>query len=238
MVIGETISEMDLATTMTETPLAAGTVGDQAFLRIRADIIAGTLPPRQKLTLDRLKDTYGVSISTLREILNRLTTEDFVVAEGQRGFEVSPATEAGLREIADLRLLLESHALDLSFAAGDLEWEGRVVAAHHKLAAIERRLLEGDSRRTPEWIAYDWAFHNALISACGSDLLMKTHRSVFDRFLRYHMLAASFRGPAVAKDHEVLFHMALARDAKGARKMLAGHVAGGIEHVLSTGVFG
>ena len=216
---------------------SGGTVGDVAFRRIRGDIISGALRPRQKLTLDRLKDQYGVSVSTLREILNRLTTEDFVVAEGQRGFEVSPATEAGLREIGDLRLLLESHALTLSFAAGDLEWEGRVVAAHHKLSFIERQLIKGDRQRTPEWIGYDWAFHNALISACGSDLLMKTHGSVFDRFLRYHMLAVSFRGPAVAADHEALFKLAMARDADGAKAMLAAHVNGGIEHVLSTGIF-
>jgi DNA-binding GntR family transcriptional regulator len=214
-----------------------GTVGETLFRRIRRDIIAGTLKPGQKLTLDRLRDQYGASVSTLREILNRLTTEDFVVAEGQRGFEVAPATQAGLREIGDLRLLLECHALDLSFAAGDLEWEGRVVAAHHKLASIERQLLEGNRQRTPEWIAYDWAFHNALISACGSRLLMKTHGSVFDRFLRYHMLAASFRGPAVSKDHEALFKLAMARDAEGAKARLAAHVNLGIDHVLSTGLF-
>jgi DNA-binding GntR family transcriptional regulator len=214
------------------------TVGETLFRRIRSDFIAGALKPGRKLTLDRLRGQYGASISTLREVLNRLTTEDFVVAEGQRGFEVAPATAAGLREVGDLRLLLECHALDLSFAAGDLEWEGRVVAAHHKLAFVERQLLEGNRQRTPQWIAYDWAFHNALISACGSRLLMKTHGSVFDRFLRYHMLAASFRGPAVSRDHEALFQLAMARDAAGARQRLADHVNLGIEHVLSTGLFG
>lgn len=219
-------------------PADSGTVGETAFRRIRTDIISGALKPGRKLTLDRMKEQYEISVSTLREILNRLATEDFVVAEGQRGFEVAAATEAGLREIGDLRLLLENHALELSFAAGDLEWEGRVVAAHHKLTAIERQLLEGKRQRTPDWIRYDWAFHNALISACGSDLLMKTHGSVFDRFLRYHMLAVSFRGPAVARDHEALFELAMARDIEGAKSMLAGHVNGGIEHVLSTGIFG
>jgi GntR family carbon starvation induced transcriptional regulator len=214
-----------------------GTIGETLFRRLRRDIISGALKPGQKLTLDRLRDQYGASVSTLREILNRLTSEDFVVAEGQRGFEVAPATQAGLREIGDLRLLLECHALDLSLAAGDLEWEGRVVAAHHKLASIERQLLEGNHQRTSEWIAYDWAFHNALISACGSPLLIKTHGSVFDRFLRYHMLAASFRGPAVSKDHEVLFKLAIARDADGAKARLAEHVNLGIGHVLSTGLF-
>lgn len=214
------------------------TVGETLFRRIRGDIISGTLKPGQKLTLDRLKDSYGASVSTLREILSRLTTEDFVVAEGQRGFEVAPATAAGLRETGDLRLVLECHAVDLSFAAGDLEWEGRVVAAHHKLATVEKQLLEGNRQRTAEWIAYDWAFHNALISACGSRLLMKTHGSVFDRFLRYHLLAASFRGVAVSQDHEALFKLAMMRDATGAKVRLGEHVERGIAHVLSTGIFG
>ena len=210
-------------------------VAELAYRRIRADIVACTLKPRQKLRLEPLKAQYGVSISTLREILNRLASEDLVVAEGQRGFEVSPATPANLREVADLRLLLEAHALNLSFAAGDLEWEGRVVAAHHKLAVIERQLLEGEVGRTAEWVRYDFSFHNALISACGSKALLDLHASVFDRFLRYHMLAVSFRGPAVASDHRALFDLALRRDIDGAVDMLAGHVRHGVEHVLSTG---
>src|SRR5690554_2800429 len=137
------------------------TVGEQAFRRIRGDIISGTLKPSQKLKLERLKSQYGVSVSTLREILNRLTTEDFVIAEGQRGFEVSPASVDNLREVGDLRLVLENHALALSFAAGDLDWEANVVAAHHRLSTIEKALLAGEADRTAEWIRYDFAFHHA-----------------------------------------------------------------------------
>jgi GntR family transcriptional regulator, carbon starvation induced regulator len=210
-------------------------VAELAYRKIRSDIVGCILKPRQKLRLEPLKLQYGVGISTLREILNRLASEDLVVAEGQRGFEVSPATAADLREVADLRLLLEGHALRLSFASGDLDWEGRVVAAHHKLAVIERQLLEGAAERTRDWVRYDFNFHNALISACGSRTLLDIHASVFDRFLRYHMLAASFRGQAVADDHRALFDLALQRNAEGALKMLASHVNSGVEHVLSTG---
>ena len=56
-----------------------------------------------------------------------------MVAEGLRGFEVAPVSAENLREIAAMRLLLESHALTQSFKAGDMEWEGRVVSAYHKL---------------------------------------------------------------------------------------------------------
>ncbi|WP_332718780.1 GntR family transcriptional regulator [Pelagibacterium mangrovi] len=211
------------------------TVGEQAFRRIRGDIISGELKPGQKLKLERLKSQYGVSVSTLREILNRLTTEDLVLAEGQRGFEVSPASVDNLREVGDLRLVLENHALALSFAAGDLDWEAEVVAAHHKLSSIEKALLGGDEDRTAQWIKYDFAFHHAMISACGSKSLLAIHQSIFDRFMRYHMLAQSFRGGGVSQDHRELFELALARDVQGAQAKLASHIHLGIDHILSTG---
>lgn len=210
-------------------------IGEVAFRRIRDDIVAGALPPGKKLKLDSLKTGYGASVSTLREILNRLVTEQFVVAEGQRGFEVAPATAENLREVADLRLLLESHAIRLSLQTGDLDWEGRVVAAHHKLSVVEGQLLAGEIDRTAQWVRYDFAFHNALISACGSRTLLDLHASVFDRFIRYHMLAASFRGSAVMDDHRALFDLAMRRDAEGIVAKLTGHIRSGVDYVLGTG---
>ncbi|MGO7668283.1 GntR family transcriptional regulator, partial [Rhizobium ruizarguesonis] len=59
---------------------------------MRADIIFGRLAPGQKLKLESLKEYYETSISTLREVLNRLSSEGLVVAEGQKGFEVSPVS--------------------------------------------------------------------------------------------------------------------------------------------------
>ena len=107
------------------------TVGDDGYRRIRADIIFGKLRPELRLRLEALKEEYGVSVSTLREILSRLSSEGLVLAEGRRGFEVSPVSVDNLKELAELRLLLECHALDQSFARGDMEWVGRVVSAHH-----------------------------------------------------------------------------------------------------------
>ena len=59
-------------------------VGDDGYRRIRTDIVFGRLRPGQKLRLEGLKQDYGVSVSTLREILNRLTADGFVLAEGRR----------------------------------------------------------------------------------------------------------------------------------------------------------
>jgi DNA-binding GntR family transcriptional regulator len=211
------------------------TVGESAYQKIRSDIVFGRLPPGMKLKLERLKADYGASVSTLREILNRLHSERLVVAEGQKGFEVAPVSIANLREIAALRQLLEGRALEQSFRAGDMEWEGRVVAAHHRLARMEERMAQGDRSHTEEWKRYDWQFHQALISACGSKMLIDNHAAVFDKYLRYQMIALSYRGDIATNEHAELLDCALARDAARACEVLTRHVAGGVEHALATG---
>lgn len=211
------------------------TAGETAYRRIRSDIVFGRLAPGLKLRLERLKASYGASVTTLRELLNRLATEGFIRAEGQRGFEVRPISAADLREIAAMRVLLEGHAIDLSFAAGDMEWEGRVVGAHHKLASMERRMLAGDRSDPETWKRYDREFHHALISACGSSALLDIHGGVYDRYLRYQMVAVVFRGDPAAREHEGLLDCALRRDAAGANAILVRHVDACVEYTLRSG---
>ncbi|MGF9564211.1 GntR family transcriptional regulator [Neorhizobium sp. JUb45] len=213
------------------------TVSDAVFRQMREDIILGILPPGSKIKLEQARQRYSVSVSSLREILYRLTAENLVIAEGQRGFEVSPVSRQELMELADLRILLECHAIELSFAAGDLEWEGHIVAAHHRLAAVERRLLSGDFSRTIDWVRYDWEFHQAIVAACNSAALMQNLSSVFDRFLRYHMLAESFRGQPVVDDHRMLFEIALKKDVAAAKDILRRHIRSGVEHILQSKTF-
>jgi DNA-binding GntR family transcriptional regulator len=211
----------------------AESVAENSYRRIRADIIFGRLAPAQKLKLDSLKETYETSVSTLREILNRLSSEGLVVAEGQRGFEVAPISEPDLREIAALRLLLETHALEQSFEHGGVDWEARLVSAHYKLSRMESVMASGDTSQAENWKRYDWEFHQALISACGSKLLMDTHSSVFDKYLRYQMVALSYRGEIAAKEHQQMLDAALKRDEKTAKAILEKHIQGGVEHALA-----
>jgi DNA-binding GntR family transcriptional regulator len=208
-------------------------LGEQVYQRIRADIVFGRMRPGAKLRLDRMKAEYGAGIGTLREILNRLAAEGLVLSEGQRGFEVPSLTAQNLRELADLRLLLEGHALAQSFAAGDVEWEGRVVAAHHKLEVTERRMLAGGAE-TELWKRYDVEFHQALISACGSRELMAAHASAFDKYLRYLMVSLCFRGEEAAAEHRSLRDAALARDAERAIDVLKQHVASCVEVTVAS----
>jgi DNA-binding GntR family transcriptional regulator len=217
-------------------PSTSDSIGEKTYRRIRTDIIFGRLAPGQKLKLDGLKEGYGTSVSTLRELLNRLSSEGLIVAEGLRGFEVTPVSAAEFRELAAMRLLLECHALQQSFAAGDMEWEGRVVSAHHKLTRMEKRMLAGDRSEAETWKRYDREFHHALISACGSTAMLETHAAIYDKYLRYQVIAVVFRGELAAREHEKLTQFALKRDIVAAQKVLATHIQDCVEDTLARGM--
>lgn len=208
------------------------TVGSSTFERIKRDIIFGTLAPGSKLKLDGLKERYSASVSTLRETLNRLASDGFVTAEEQRGFFVTPVSQDDLREIASLRILLESHALRQSIANGDTDWEGDLVAAHHKLHRMELQMQSGDETEKETWKRYDWEFHQALIRACNSQNLLSLHSTIYDKYLRYQMLVFTFRGEAAAAEHKGMLDAALARDPDTAVRFLEDHINNGLHHTL------
>ena len=211
----------------------AKSVGEDFYASLRHDIIFGGIEAGTKLKLNELKSRYGASVSTIREILNRLASEGFVTSEDHRGFFVAPMSEQGLREIADMRTLLEGHALKLSFEAGDTEWEAAILAAHHKLRRSEEAMARGDETVRETWKQYDWEFHQALISACGSAELLAVHGVIFDKYLRYQMRLLTYRGDIAAIEHKGLLEAALERNTERAQKLLRAHIEGGVEHSLT-----
>jgi len=208
------------------------TVGSSTHEKIKRDILFGELAPGSKLKLDGLRLRYEASVSTLRETLNRLASEGFVAAEEQRGFFVTPVSRGDLIEIANLRVLLECHALRISIENGDTEWEGNLVAAHHKLHRMEQRLLDGDLSEKETWKRYDWEFHLAMIQACNSNNLLDLHATIFDKYLRYQNLVLTYRGDVAAREHQAMFEAALDRDADRAVTLLEAHIGNGLDHTL------
>ena len=207
-------------------------VGASTYQHIKRDIIFGRLAPGSKLKLDGLRERYTASMSTLRETLNRLASEGFVDAMDQRGFFVTPVSREDLIEIARLRILLECHALELSVANGDTDWEGNLVAAHHKLHLMEQKMLEGDESEKENWKRYDWEFHLALIQACGSRNLLSLHSVLYDKYLRYQMLVLTHRGDEAVDEHKLTFDAALGRNIELASQSLKSHVENGLSHTL------
>jgi DNA-binding GntR family transcriptional regulator len=70
------------------------------------------------------------------------------------------------------------------------------------------------------------------LSACGSRVLLDCHAAVFDRYVRYLMIAVIFRSAAF-QEHQKLLECALNRDAKTAQRLLATHIMDCVSYTLA-----
>ena len=155
---------------------------------LRRDISFGTLLPDQKLKLQTLRTRYGGSNHSMRETLRLLTAEGLVEATTQRGFRVASATEDDLRDILMVRSEIEKLAIGLAIEAGDVAWEGRVIAAHHALRKAEVSIAEtADDLTAMQWDEACRAFSYALIDACGSPRLIDLQRKLYNQSRRFRL---------------------------------------------------
>lgn len=184
-------------------------------LRMRDDILNCTLKPGEKLRFEALRDRYEVSFSTLREALVRLTAENFVKSEGQRGFVVAPVSLADLQDLTNARVLIEREVLRLSMQHGDDAWEADILASYHRMDRLQAR-LGVQYFLNEDWVQLHGGFHHALVCACGSPVLLEMRQTLFDRAHRYRRMSSQFRKKWRPKDveHKAILEAAIARSPK------------------------
>ncbi len=110
------------------------TLTEEAYRRLRADIIAGIFEAGSPLRLEALKERYGLSFSPLREALNRLHAERLVISSALKGFRISNFSFEEMRDAIETRVLIDVEALRRSITRGNDDWEAAVVAAFHSLS--------------------------------------------------------------------------------------------------------
>ena len=64
-------------------------------------------------------------------------------------------------------------------------------------------------------------------------MLRAAHSAVYDKYLRYQMIAIVFRGEAAAREHAMLLECALRRDASKANAILTTHIQSCLDYALA-----
>ena len=203
-----------------------------AYERLRFDIISGVFPPEAKLLIRQLCDRYEMGLSPIREALNRVSRDGLVEHHDQRGFTVTPVTEADLEDITKARCWANEFALRESIASGDQAWEEAVLIAYHRMARLPGPAEQSDAPVDAAWERAHRIFHTSLISACGSKWLIGFCEQLFDAADRYRFLSRlQFRGRAQRQnEHRDIMDAVLRRDADQAVQLLLDHFRGTLKY--------
>jgi DNA-binding GntR family transcriptional regulator len=209
------------------------TLADEAFNKIRDDIIRGLLVPGEKLQPDLLRERYAIGVSPVREALSRLAADGLTVAEGQRGFFVAPISIGELNDITDLRIDLSVKALERSIEFGNDVWESGLVGASYQLDKLIKPMEQNPAAVYDGWERRNRAFHGALGAGCQSPWLLHLCELLYDQSERYRRQLDNHVQPRseIHDEHHVMMSAALRRDAATACSLLAHHIRSGADAV-------
>lgn len=203
------------------TPTLARAIYD----RLRADVLSGTWPPGRKLLMHELRERYQVGASPLREALNRLASEEWVVHTDQRGFSVAPASREQLQDLVETRIAVESLAIAQAFERRTPEWEEKLVLAFHRLSRTPRSVQAENYQENPEWESLHRAFHLTMLEGCGSPLLLGFCEQLYDQAYRYRQLAAqkAYKRRNELDEHRAMFEAVIGSRLEQAQRVVAEH---------------
>ena len=109
---------------------------DKAYAAIYDALTAGRFRPGEHLAEERLAREIGVSRTPVREALRRLSTEGFVEFMPNQGGRVPSLSFDDVKEIFDLRVILEGYAASLAARKMTMD----KIAELRKLATAWKRL--------------------------------------------------------------------------------------------------
>lgn len=151
---------------------ARGFLIQETYEALREEILSHRIGPGVKLTAEHLAVTLNVSRTPVRQALERLFQEGYVVKIPARGFFVAEMKASEVEDLYDIRCALETHALNKSLTKGISAQDLR------KLTALNNRYAE---LTTDERSEADHQFHLALASLSGNQAIEKMLQDIHDR---------------------------------------------------------
>ena len=194
---------------------------DQAFEQIKRDIILCRLAPGSRFSEAELSAMLGLGRAATRAALTRLGDTGLIQPIPRHGYIVTPITMASIRELFELRLILEPAAAALATGRVDVARLRAINSAPQQAQTEGEQLAFVDSNR---------AFHRAIAAATGNRRLFALLEEIGDEMQRlvhlglFGAAAKQSERQAADRQHEALIAALASGDAEAARDAARGHV--------------
>jgi len=194
---------------------------------IRDDIVAGRLAPNERLKATSLAARYGTSNNPIREALQQLRGEGFVVITPNRGARVRPMDGDFVRDISHIEMLLEPYFtrwfVDVA-TRSDIERLEAIQARIEELAFADRETFSLLDTQ------FHWVFYERHFNTHALDMWWR-HRDILGALSR-HNHYARWREEAIIDEHRRLIEAVKRHDADEAARVVEMHVRGSGKHLI------
>lgn len=161
------------------------TIEASAYQQLMRAIVSGKIPPGQKITIEKVATELKVSTTPVREAIRQLEANGFLTIKRRKTI-IRELSLKNIRQILELRLLLEGYAADKATMRRNSE----------TMDKLERLVEQMDKLDDVEsYLRVNKEFHDTIYRECELPVLQELIDSVWVRYSPYlHILLESKHG--------------------------------------------
>lgn len=191
----------------------------EAYRKIKQDLL-NRMAPIEPISEAQIAQRLGLSRTPVREALRLLEREGLVTFRPRIGWKLTLLTEEDIREIFELKLLLEPAAAANAAQKATAEERQRLLDIVEQMAVAVKK---GDNDR---WLNLDVEFHNVLLSASRNKRLRQVIDNLNEQWWRINVgvLALKMRTEESYKEHIEIAQAVDRGDADTAKQKMMDHL--------------
>lgn len=193
---------------------------DVVFKTLRQAILRGELKPGERLMEIRLANKLGVSRTPIREAIRKLELDGLVVMIPRKGAEVAEITEKSLRDVLEVRKVLEELSVELACDRITKEQ----IKELEKAAEEFKEILKSDD--ITEIAEADVHFHDIIYQAADNQRLTQLLSNLGEQMYRYRI--EYLKNPDVHEkllsEHEEIIKNIRERKKESAVRIMCEHI--------------
>lgn len=195
-------------------------IREKVYNLIMELILAGKLPPGERVAENALAEQLGVSRTPVREALHALEREGFLESLPRIGYQVRELRREDLDDLCEIRKVNESLAARLAL---ERITPAELDALEANLTAAANDVQNGQSRR---FILRDADFHELLVAASKSQRLIDICQSLRRQMLLYRVesISSSETATRAIENHRRILDCLSAGDVQGVQDAIGEHL--------------
>jgi DNA-binding GntR family transcriptional regulator len=192
-----------------------GTSKNLIYRDLHRSIGAGHRKPGERLDLDKLAQSYGTSITPVRDALQMLGQEGLVTIKPRSGYFVTHVTLKQLRDMLELREILEVASIERATA--------RITEKQlEQLEHVHAGYTDEEDESYIRYMGENRTFHYLIAEASGNHELAETLGRLHDRLIRFMVLCRF--GETLERRHSLVIEPLRTRDVAAARQAILAEV--------------
>ena len=190
---------------------------------IRESIVRGRFRMGESLLEVKLSDAMGISKTPIREALAALNLQGLVQIIPQRGAFVFSLSKQEIVQLCQFRLLLETAALDQSFAKSPVALVAELENIVIKMATAR------DTGAFERYLDLDSDFHDAFFNHCRNHYLCEGYNKVSDivKTMRTYLSKTKHRITKSFEEHQAITELLKNGKLKAAKTVLKTQITRG-----------